>query len=48
MGKHEKRGFFDKEELKLLIELIIDLFKLTIEDLNTLGGDYVITHESAG
>lgn len=36
MGEHEKCCLFYKEELKLLIELIVDLFKFPIEDLNTL------------
>ena len=48
MGEHEKCCLFYKEELKLLIELIVDLFKFPIEDLNTFWWDDVITHEGTG
>lgn len=36
VGEHEKCGLFDKEELKLLVELIVDLFELSVKDFNAL------------
>lgn len=36
MGEHEKCGLFDKEKLKLLVELIVDLFELSVKDLDSL------------
>lgn len=45
VGEHEKCGLFDKEELKLLVELIVDLFELSVKDLDALRRYDVITHE---